>query len=847
MGPVGPVDEWALLRGVLPDSVCTSDTTILLRHVVDGEFLSALRTAEVAEIFSSASICTHFEIDRRLRSCIESYLSNPEHNALFKQKVVFLAGIACLQLFVQCNWTGPAVHLDPGEILPATLLANSRETLSAVVLSALAVDGESVYGLADNPLLLLLAREMLVHCQYQLPLCRTVAWWALRCVNVHQQLLEERSSHFYSVAKSCIDLVTSDEFLQTCDELRHLYVQFSLEAASTWLFYYNYKKAKEYIDLAQKLSALDIKLAGALGKRTHFQQSNVAQLVLNVQRNDGSLPLSGLSPAPTAPDDLPKDILLSDRDLLSHVKLADPGEAHVPDLCAEELAVVLGKCTDLQKSNPSYNLTDEEILAFVTFLLSQPKFWSIQVSALLQRSRLEKGSGRKVERALGQIQTLVNDFEDQRTPLVEKMKVFYCSKVPPKWRMKKELARLFFELGCSASALQLFQSLEMWEDVIVCYASIGQSDKAEELVRRELERHESPTLYCLLGDVVEEPEYYDRAWELSGGHSARAQRSKGLLLLRKKQYAQCVECFDKALSINPMQLVVWYSLGCAHLATEDYEGAARAFQRFVSLEPNNAEAWTNLSTAYIRLQKKDKAFRTLQEAIKCNYETWQIWENFLVVSMDLGEFAEAIYAYHRLFDLRSKYKDVEVLGILVRAVVDGLSDRKGQPVTTLRGKLQELFGRVTSSISDAEIWKLYAQLYGSGFSDDADSNEKALQFLVQSHRCYLQKNAWHNNPEYFRNVAESAIHLARVYIACSKTKSDRKEASHLLSSARLSLKGLMAKAKQEHVDMVTGVVREDLAEVMETMDSLLTESERVRWEVLSRLGTHSGLTAMHTT
>uniref|UniRef100_A0A8C4NLU1 Tetratricopeptide repeat protein 27 n=1 Tax=Eptatretus burgeri TaxID=7764 RepID=A0A8C4NLU1_EPTBU len=750
MGPVGPVDEWALLRGVLPDSVCTSDTTILLRHVVDGEFLSALRTAEVAEIFSSASICTHFEIDRRLRSCIESYLSNPEHNALFKQKVVFLAGIACLQLFVQCNWTGPAVHLDPGEILPATLLANSRETLSAVVLSALAVDGESVYGLADNPLLLLLAREMLVHCQYQLPLCRTVAWWALRCVNVHQQLLEERSSHFYSVAKSCIDLVTSDEFLQTCDELRHLYVQFSLEAASTWLFYYNYKKAKEYIDLAQKLSALDIKLAGALGKRTHFQQSNVAQLVLNVQRNDGSLPLSGLSPAPTAPDDLPKDILLSDRDLLSHVKLADPGEAHVPDLCAEELAVVLGKCTDLQKSNPSYNLTDEEILAFVTFLLSQPKFWSIQVSALLQRSRLEKGSGRKVERALGQIQ-------------------------------------------------------------------------AEELVRRELERHESPTLYCLLGDVVEEPEYYDRAWELSGGHSARAQRSKGLLLLRKKQYAQCVECFDKALSINPMQLVVWYSLGCAHLATEDYEGAARAFQRFVSLEPNNAEAWTNLSTAYIRLQKKDKAFRTLQEAIKCNYETWQIWENFLVVSMDLGEFAEAIYAYHRLFDLRSKYKDVEVLGILVRAVVDGLSDRKGQPVTTLRGKLQELFGRVTSSISDAEIWKLYAQLYGSGFSDDADSNEKALQFLVQSHRCYLQKNAWHNNPEYFRNVAESAIHLARVYIACSKTKSDRKEASHLLSSARLSLKGLMAKAKQEHVDMVTGVVREDLAEVMETMDSLLTE------------------------
>ncbi|KAF6774714.1 hypothetical protein AHF37_05845 [Paragonimus kellicotti] len=289
---------------------------------------------------------------------------------------------------------------------------------------------------------------------------------------------------------------------------------------------------------------------------------------------------------------------------------------------------------------------------------------------------------------MSQLEELVNQFDRPDPPACKRgSEYFFLTRMPSIWVLQIEQARLLKKLGCYKSALDVFLRWNQWFDIIDCYTHLNKREKAEELIRAQLDSGGSVTRI---------------AWDVSEHRSARAMRSLAIVhMYIDKDYEKAIECFEKSLSINNLQASLWFTFGCCCLQAKQYTKAENAFRRCVQIGPRDFESigMNNCASAAVLGGKKGIALKLLKEACKYNFENWRIWENISIISVDVGCFSDTIQACHRLLDLREKFSDDQVLAALTLAVTSGVMDQSEQPASRLRPKLLELFGRVTASVS----------------------------------------------------------------------------------------------------------------------------------------------------
>ncbi|CAG2054189.1 unnamed protein product [Timema podura] len=446
------------------------------------------------------------------------------------------------------------------------------------------------------------------------------------------------------------------------------------------------------------------------------------------------------------------------------------------------------------------------------------------MSALFLRCRLDSSGSRTVERAMMQAQTLVDGIDAAMPSALDRFSHLFVSHLPPRWEVEAELADLFIHLGAINSALDIYLRLEKWEEVISCYTLLKLRHKAAEVIQQELEKRETVKMWCLLGDATDDVSCYEKAWELSKHKSGRAQRHWAQYHFARKEYAESIPHFSKSLSINSLQVTLWLRLGFACLDTENWELCATAYRRYCVLDSENFEAWNNLAKAYVKLGQKPRAWRALQEAVKCNFENWRVWDNILAVGMDCGEFSEVIEAYHHLLDLKEKHVDTEVLQILVQAVTKDILDSQGIPAGRLRAKLLTLFGRLTSQVTNnSKVWWLYSQLTASQDEKTHSILQLTVQFLQKAHRSAVQDGHWMHDKAKCKNVMDISISLVDACLELCKNCSSSNEALQVLSSAKLSLKGVISRLKQEQTDPSSGRVDEDLSPNLTLLEGKLEQ------------------------
>jgi tetratricopeptide (TPR) repeat protein len=339
------------------------------------------------------------------------------------------------------------------------------------------------------------------------------------------------------------------------------------------------------------------------------------------------------------------------------LRLLDPGDQ--PLLNPMDSIILLQTASSITNTRPTDGLTREETLPYAVRVLDGGSSnWQVYTQALLVRSRIEGYRSRTMERGLLQLQALtdqviaettssakathnsseanqgdasqITNFLPKPKPsesasVAERLKYIYQISPPLRWELEAELAARWVHMGGLKTALEIYSRLDMQAEVALCLAGTDQEGEAIRTVRKLLfsavdtasDQHtytgpellslpsDAARLYCILGDIENDPAHYQRAWTVSNNRYARAQRSLGRYYVKNKKYIEAADAYLKSLHINRLNASTWFALGCVQLELSDWPGAVNSFTRTVQLQDDDAEAWSNLAVALLRLPEPD--------------------------------------------------------------------------------------------------------------------------------------------------------------------------------------------------------------------------------------------------
>ncbi|KAJ7880755.1 hypothetical protein B0H14DRAFT_2706538 [Mycena olivaceomarginata] len=686
--------ETALLSGKWDPAAGTSDVLDLAKSVVDGDFGGALQGPLAKKVFARASPDADDILELKAGD-------SPEDDA-----IRLILAVACLHSFVQINWTGPELDFEVRDVLQSTA---AEDDLNRRAVSELAYGGEPAYHLTRYAMLLRVAQLLLdVPSQH----CQSLPWWKLRATLVHQQILDEPAPPPPAILS---DMEPLTPVYASNPELAG---RLELEQGLLQHFISQDKLAAEYFVKAARATGMEYELTGALGKRTKFQINELSQLVLLAESQLKIEEQPTTVEPSSSGGQVPETLALNDDTLLeqtaftssspsAHSRLAHLDPSAQPALHPLDQSILLAMCLNVKNTSPVHGLTAEQMTPYVARVISHPLNWSIHTMALLLRARLESNRTRTVERATLQLQALIEQMPTADAPVPVRLRYAHSLPLPSKWELEKELATRFLSLGAVRSALDIFERLEMWEEVVKCWQAMERRDMGVGIVRDLLEGRKAEAevvlargkagttdarranmdlareakLWCLLGDLEPEnaAEHYQRAWAVSRQTAGRAMP---------------IPCLKKAVAINPLLSRSWFILGCACMRVEDWAEAKIAFSRCVSIDEEDGESWSNLASMYMRVGTDDKttddtvaipfenkllAFRALKQGLRSAYENWRMWYNYMIVAVEVGELSEACRAQGRIIEQRgAETLDEDVLERVVNAVVRASTAEDGE-------------------------------------------------------------------------------------------------------------------------------------------------------------------------
>jgi tetratricopeptide (TPR) repeat protein len=131
----------------------------------------------------------------------------------------------------------------------------------------------------------------------------------------------------------------------------------------------------------------------------------------------------------------------------------------------------------------------------------------------------------------------------------------------------------------------------------------------------------------------------------------------GIALTEANRPNDAIPLFQRALTLEPDNPMLWLNLGIAQQRIGSYDEAIDSFGRAVIIDDGLAEAWFSLGLVYYDLEQFDEAEECYHSSLIRDDNAPKTWNNLGVLYFTMGNFEEARHCFEEAISITPLYYD----------------------------------------------------------------------------------------------------------------------------------------------------------------------------------------------
>jgi tetratricopeptide (TPR) repeat protein len=207
---------------------------------------------------------------------------------------------------------------------------------------------------------------------------------------------------------------------------------------------------------------------------------------------------------------------------------------------------------------------------------------------------------------------------------------------------------------------------------------------------------------------------FDRFREKHAEEDWHAWYIRGYSLDESGRFVEALNCYDKALRLNPEAADVWNNKGIILDELGRFDEAISCFEKAIRSNPNDDYAWNNKGFTLSKLDRHEEAISCYDESLKINPKYVIAWENKIASLAKLEMYEEAIKCCDKVLEINpeddkvwcSKGSCLMMLGKYKEAIIcldKSLKMKDNDEVRGYRKFCLSVFGLPEEAVSNQKI------------------------------------------------------------------------------------------------------------------------------------------------